>query len=103
MENKNLEPTLAQKLGAGVKAMREKRNMTQEILAEKTGLTINFISRVENGRKNFSPKTLANIAETLAYPPELLMALGTISLNCTTPFPIIFDRLKELLLEQLEV
>lgn len=52
-------------LGKRVKALREKRELTQEELEEKTGVNTKYISAIERGQKNATIKTLEKIAEGL--------------------------------------
>ncbi|WP_417940343.1 helix-turn-helix domain-containing protein [Flavobacterium sp. RS13.1] len=49
-----------------VKQLREEKNLTQSELAEKSGLSLRTIQRIEAGNipKGFTLKTLANIFET---------------------------------------
>lgn len=53
------------KVGKRVREVRERRNMTQEFLAEKTDLSISAISRLENGKTMVSVDTLCHIADAL--------------------------------------
>lgn len=53
-------------LGANIRARRHKLGITQEQLSNRTGLSINYISRLEVGAaNNVSAKTLLSIAEVL--------------------------------------
>lgn len=53
-------------LGANIRARRHELGITQEQLSNNTGLSINYISRLEVGTaNNFSAKTLLKIAEVL--------------------------------------
>ncbi len=64
------------KLHAVVKALREEHGLTQEQLAEKSGLTRGYISRMEAGDyREDSPsiRTLQKIAEGLSVPLELIL------------------------------
>jgi len=45
--------------------LRKKRGLTQEDLAEKTGLSQNFIARLETGTKNPSIDTIEIIANAI--------------------------------------
>lgn len=75
-------------VGKKIKSIRNIRGLTLKDLAEKTGLSISFISDIENGRRNPSPENLENIAD----------ALGTISVVLTgeAASNIIRGRLKEI-------
>ena len=50
-------------VGKGIKWAREKAKLTQSHLARKVGLTVNFVSRVENDRKGISLVHILKIAE----------------------------------------
>lgn len=53
-------------IGANIRARRHKLGITQEQLSNRTGLSINYISRLEVGTaNNVSAKTLLHIAEVL--------------------------------------
>ncbi len=53
------------KLGKKIKEARKKKKYTQEILADKTGLSPKYISAVERGIKHVSFPTLIDIANCL--------------------------------------
>lgn len=52
-------------MGYKIKELREQKNMTQEELAEKSGVSRTIISFLENGSPNTTSKTLVNIARAL--------------------------------------
>ncbi|MBI3814001.1 MAG: helix-turn-helix transcriptional regulator [Nitrospinae bacterium] len=56
---------LAQRLGARIKQIRKTAKITQEKLAEKTELSVEYISRLERGVSQPSFKTLSIMAERL--------------------------------------
>ena len=67
-------------LSANLKRYRNYRKFTQEELAEKLGISIPFLSDVENGRKWISPATLVKFADALGIEPhELFKPAETIS------------------------
>lgn len=45
--------------------MREQRNWTQRELAERAGVSVPFLSGIENGKRNVSSEVLLRIADTL--------------------------------------
>lgn len=51
-----------------MKELRLKRKLTQEQLAEKTGLSKDYISMIERGERNPSDKAKALFAEALNVP-----------------------------------
>lgn len=52
-----------------VRALREKKGLSQMALAEKSSLATNFINDIENGKKWFSPATLAKLCTALNVKP----------------------------------
>jgi len=67
-------------LSANLKRYRNYRNLSQAELAEKLGISIPFLSDVENSRKWVSPATLVKFAEVLGIEPhELLKPEETLS------------------------
>ncbi len=52
-------------LGKRIKALRERKGLTQEELEEKTGVNTKYISAIERGQKNATIKTLEKIAKGL--------------------------------------
>jgi transcriptional regulator with XRE-family HTH domain len=51
--------------GYAIRVQREKAHLTQEALAEKAGLTRNYIGEVERAERQISLHTLAKIAKAL--------------------------------------
>ena len=64
-------------LGRALKEIREARGYTQKVVSEEMGLTINFLSRLENGRKNISGQNLNKLAELYEMPASLILAYAT--------------------------
>ena len=61
-------------LGAHIKDIRKRRNMTQEILAELVGVTSQHISNIETGKTKVSLSTFIKIVNELNIPPEMVLA-----------------------------
>lgn len=57
-----------------VRKWRKLRDMTQEELGEKIGVSGSSISQLENGKQGFTDKTLADIAAVLDCSPLALLA-----------------------------
>jgi len=60
---------VSERLSAGehpVKVFREYRNMTQKELAQKAGISPEYVSQIEGGKKQGSIDTLKAIAEALS-------------------------------------
>lgn len=60
-------------IGKRIKECRIAADVSQELLAEWTGLSSPHISRIENGKKNVSAKSLAEIAAALRISADYLM------------------------------
>lgn len=56
---------IIEKYGARIKELRNKKNLTQERLAEKSGLHYTYIGTVERGTKNISLKNIEKVAKGL--------------------------------------
>ena len=66
-------------LGANIRARRHELGITQEQLSNNTGLSINYISRLEVGTaNNVSAKTLLKIAEVLKTSMDSLVNGSTV-------------------------
>lgn len=62
-------------VGRNVRRLRVKKGLTQEQFAERSGFSQQYISSLENGRRNPTVVTLYELAEALgATPVELLRA-----------------------------
>lgn len=60
-------------VGSRIKGLREERRMTQERLAELTGISKGFISDAENDKRNISSQNLLKIANALNASLEYLL------------------------------
>jgi len=52
-------------MGSRIAELREERGWTQKALAKHAGLSVTFLSEVENGRRNISSGKLLRIADAL--------------------------------------
>ena len=59
--------------GQTIKALRKEGNMTQENLAEKIGCSVEYLSRVENGKCAPGTKYLTAISNVLNIPADNLL------------------------------
>ena len=67
-----------------IKALRQKKNLTLDMLAEKTGTTKGFLSQLENYRTSLSLPILYKIAEALEEEPATLLK----SIGKYTPYAL---------------
>ena len=70
------DKSASQKFGQVIKALRKKRQFTQEDLSEKSDIGVQYISRIENGAANPTLKVIRVIAIALdAALPDLFSGL----------------------------
>jgi transcriptional regulator with XRE-family HTH domain len=67
-------PDFQAALGRAVKALREKRGLTQEALSLRSGLHQRWISNVETGKRNPSYASLRRLADGLGVSASELLA-----------------------------
>ena len=60
-------------VGGRIKSLREGQKMTQDHLAELTGISKGFISDAENGKRNMSSQNMLKIANALDASLEFLL------------------------------
>ncbi len=68
--------------------MREEAGLTQEQLAEKAGITYQYLSGLENGRENFSIDILDSLGKALACPLPQLVS-GAFAEERMAPIPTV--------------
>jgi len=61
-------------VGKRIRELRKKKNLKLEDLAQKTGLSLSYISLVERGLKNPSLKALEKIAKAFNVPTSYLFS-----------------------------
>jgi transcriptional regulator with XRE-family HTH domain len=67
------EGTFIAKLGIHIRQLREKKNMSQQDLANDCSITKNQIGRIERAEINTTVKTLIKIANALYIEPKELL------------------------------
>lgn len=60
-------------IGRNIRKFRTAQNLRQEDLAEKTGLSVNYIGAIERGEKLPSLETFIDIANTLNVSADMLL------------------------------
>lgn len=63
-------------LGKTLSEIRKRRGLTQRVVADQTGLTVNFLSLVENGERGLSTEALNNYAKAVNVPTEFITFLA---------------------------
>lgn len=69
--------TKFQFLGVQIRAARKKNHLTQQTLADKTGLAIKTIQDTEKGKKNATYDTLSKLIECLSVSADTLFPTKT--------------------------
>jgi transcriptional regulator with XRE-family HTH domain len=73
-------------LGSCIRSFRESQRFTLESLAEKAGISYQYLSGVENGRENFTIQVLDAIARSLGIPvPDLFHLAFSHSITTIPP------------------
>jgi transcriptional regulator with XRE-family HTH domain len=67
------EPEFKGSLGLNVKLYRTQRNLPQKDLAEQLGVSVNYVSLIESGKRYPSLKVIFKIAEILNVSPGDLL------------------------------
>lgn len=60
--------------GKILRDFRIKNNLTQEQLSEKLGISLKYISRIENGNNGVKTQTLINYMNILGITPNIIFA-----------------------------
>ncbi|WP_236885859.1 helix-turn-helix domain-containing protein, partial [Dietzia massiliensis] len=66
------DEAIQERLGAKIKARREKQGLSQGALAERSGIHRTYVNQVEHGRKNVTIALLARISAALGTTPSVL-------------------------------
>nr|WP_325214088.1 helix-turn-helix transcriptional regulator [uncultured Oscillibacter sp.] len=64
-------------LGSQIRAARKRNNLTQQKLADKTGLAIKTVQETEKGKKNATYDTLSKLIECLGISADTLFPTKT--------------------------
>jgi DNA-binding XRE family transcriptional regulator len=66
------EDAIQARLGANIKARREKLGLAQTTLGERSGVHRTYINQLENGHKNVTVVVLSRLADSLGTTPSAL-------------------------------
>lgn len=61
-------------LGRTVRDLRKRRGLSQEVLAERCGISLSFLGHIERGTRKMSLETLVALADALDATPNALLA-----------------------------
>lgn len=63
-------------LGGAIGQIRRQRDLTQQEVADAIGVTKNYVSLLETGKRGATIETLSDLSELLKVPLPCLIALG---------------------------
>ena len=66
-----LEEEIGQSIASTLRALRRDRNMTLQEVADRAGLSLGMVSKIENAQASPSLRTLAQLSQALAVPVPL--------------------------------
>ena len=72
---------LLQEIGLRLKQARLEKNLKQGQLAEAAGISVSFLSNIENGRQVMNVQTLTALLDSLNISADWLLNNGTDSAN----------------------
>lgn len=78
IKNRN---TILVQFGDKLRKYRVAQSISQQQLAFETGVTREYINRIENGKVNISLKNIVAIASVLNIPPKDLLDFLVVSVN----------------------
>ncbi len=87
-------------MGKRIADCRKQQNISQEYLAEKTGLSVQAVSTAERGTKALRPENLLKISRALGVSADYLLSGETTEDNLR--FSAVADKLKLLSEEQVQ-
>ncbi len=64
---------LQQVVGQNIKRLRSARGLSQEVLADSSGIDMRYLGGIERGQENPTLKVIENIAEALGVHPSTLL------------------------------
>ena len=68
--------TINKSLGRRIRSLRESNKLTQDVLAEKAGISVKHLGKIERGTVNASVQCLTDIAGALGLPLRDLLETG---------------------------
>ena len=68
-----MKTTFSQHVGNRIRTIRKRMRLTQKELAEDSGLSVSFLSDVENGKRSVALVRAVNIAHALGVPLAYLL------------------------------
>lgn len=93
---------IAASIGDALKLCRTKRGLTQGELAQKSGLSVSYLSLIEKGKRTPDLEVLNQIAKALNMPLNLLVFLATDKSELAELDRSVAEKLSYLVLELIE-
>jgi transcriptional regulator with XRE-family HTH domain len=90
-------------VGSRIKTLREQQNLTQDRLAELTGISKGFISDSENDKRNMSSQNLLKIADALNASLEYLLRGTILAKSQTGQEPVVIPQELSVAAEELKL
>lgn len=87
-----------QSIGENLKKYRMQKHITQDALAEKAGLSKNYISQIELGNKNPSVESLIKIINAIGVSADLILS-ELVDESYSAKVSVLYDKIKELPVE----
>jgi transcriptional regulator with XRE-family HTH domain len=92
------------KLGAAIRQIRTDLGMTQQKVAERTGLTVNYLSLLESGRRDIGLESLNGLASVFSVHAGLLtMAASEAPRSEDKDASLLIKKIQELAYEALRL
>lgn len=76
-EKKRGQPSSLQRFGVRVRELRRAKGLTQEDLADASGLDRSYVGSLERGERNVSLVNILKIAKGLGVPASALLDFGS--------------------------
>lgn len=64
---------LLQRFAANVRRLRARKKLSQKALAERTGVSVSYVSMLERGQRSPPLETIEKLARALGVPPATLL------------------------------
>ena len=64
-------------IGKALKLVRSAKDLSLEIVAERSGISVSYLSRIERDERQATMPLVAKIAEALAVPVAIIVFLGS--------------------------
>lgn len=87
-------------VGEQIRTIRKSKGLTQEELAEKSGLSLSYISDVERGTRNISLESLEKIINSLEIMPSEIFSFKEIGDSVLSDKRLVIEVIRSLLVDR---